>query len=161
MIKKIIMQEEDYSFVHPKDNRILIEENRFKVTKTIGFNHMGERQCVGEVVFYIDSFYTISHIQKYVEDGKYLDCHADPSHDLQDYSKRKEDFDRLMHIRLKTDLKDIPNETVFGPYDIDKDGIKLIGDVYMSKRAEDSAERFRHLYRHSDFQDFLIEINYN
>jgi hypothetical protein len=160
MIRKIIMQEEDYSFVHPEDNRILIEENRLKVTKTIGFNHISERQCVGEVIFFIDSFYTISHIQKYVEDGKYLDCHADSNYDLQDYSKRKEDFDKLMHIKLKTDLKDISEKEVFGPYDIDKDGLKLIGDVSMHKRAEDSAERFRNLKKHSDFQDFLIEINY-
>lgn len=154
------MQEEDHSFVHPKDNRILIEENGLKVIKTIGFNHIGQKQNIEEVGFYIDSFYTISHIQKYVEDGKYLDCHANPSHDLQDYSKRKEDFDRLMHIRLKTDLKDIPNEKVFGPFDIDKDGCKLIGDVFLSRKAEDSAERFRHIYRHSQLRDFLIEINY-
>ncbi len=160
MIRKIIMQEEDHSFVHPKDNRILIEENGFKVTKTIGFNHIGERQDIEEVVFYIDSFYTISHNQMYVEDKKYIDCHADSSHDLNDYSKRRDDFDKLMHIRLKTDLKDIPNETVFGPYDIDKDGCKLIGDVSLSRRAEDSAERFMNIYKHSQLRNFLIEINY-
>jgi hypothetical protein len=160
MIRKIIMQEEVNTFMHPQDNRILIEENGFKITKTIGFNHIGEKQNVGEVIFYLDPFYTISHNQMYLESGKSIDCHADSSYDLEDYEKRKEDFDKLMHIRLKTDLKDIPDETVFGPYDRDKDGCKLIGDVSMSRRAEGSAERFRNLFKHSQLQDFLIEINY-
>jgi hypothetical protein len=161
MIRKIIMQEETNTFKHPQDDRILIEENGLKVIKTIGFNHIGERQDIGEVVFYIDSFYTISHNQMYVEDKKYIDCYPDSSHDLNDYSKRRDDFEKLMHIRLKTDLKDISEKEVFGPYDIDKDGCKLIGDVYRSKKAADSAERFRHIYKHSQLQNFLIEINYN
>ena len=66
MIRKIIMQEEVNTFMHPQDNRILIEENGFKITKTIGFNHMGEKQNVGEVIFYLDPFYTISHNQMYL-----------------------------------------------------------------------------------------------
>ena len=65
-----------------------------------------------------------------------------------------------MHSRLKTDLKDIPDETVFGPYSRDQDGVKLIGDVYRYRLAQESAESFRNLYKHSELQDFLIEINY-
>ena len=41
MTKKIILQEKTNTFMHPRDNRILIEENGFKVTKTIGFNFIG------------------------------------------------------------------------------------------------------------------------
>ena len=160
MIRKIIMQEETNTFKHPQDDRILIEENGFKVTKTIGFNHIGEKQNIEEVGFYIDSFYIISHNQMYVEDRKHIDCHVDSSYDLNDYSKRRDDFDKLMHIRLKTDLRDLPDETVFGPFNIDKDGCKLIGDVSLSREAEGSAERFRNIYKHSQLRDFLIEINY-
>ncbi len=65
-----------------------------------------------------------------------------------------------MQIRLKTDLRDIPDEKVFGPFNIDKDGCKLIGDVSLSREAEGSAERFRNIYKHSQLRDFLIEINY-
>jgi hypothetical protein len=160
MTRKIIMQEKINTFMHPQDDRILIEENGLKVTKTIGFNYINEKQNFGEVGFYIDPFYTISHNQMYIENEKSIDCHADSSYDLEDYSKRKEDFDKLMHVRLKTDLKDIPDETVFGPFSRDKDGVKLIGDVSMSRRAEGSFERFRNLFKHSQLQDFLIEINY-
>jgi len=160
MTKKIILQEETNTFMHPRDNRILIEENGFKVTKTIGFNLIGERQNFGAAIFFINPFYTIEHTQSYVMDNTSIDCYSDSSYDLQDYSKRKEDFDKLMHIRLKTDLKDIPDETVFGPYSRDQDGVKLIGDVYRYRLAQESAESFRNLYKHSELQDFLIEINY-
>jgi hypothetical protein len=160
MIRKIIMQEETNTFKHSQDDRILIEENGLKVIKTIGFNHIDEKQNIEGVEFYIDPFYIISHDQMYVEDRKSIDCHSDPSYDLNDYSKRKDDFDKLMHIRLNTDLKDLPDEELFGPCDIDKDGCKLIGDVSLSKKAENSAERFKNIYKHSQLENFLIEINY-
>ena len=102
----------------------------------------------------------MTHIQSYVVDNTHIDCHADSSYDEQDYSKRKEDFDKLMHIRLKTDLKDISDDAIFGPYNRDKDGVKLIGDVSMNKQAEESYESFKNLCKYSELENFLIEINY-
>ena len=160
MTKKIILQEETNTFMHPQDDRILIEDHGFKVTKTIGFNPIGERQNFGEAIFFINPFYTMTHIQSYVMDNTSIDCYSDSSYDLQDYSKRKEDFDKLMHIRLKTDLKDISDDAIFGPYSRDKDGVKLIGDVSMNKRAEESYESFKNLCKYSELENFLIEINY-
>ena len=153
MTKRIIFKELDRTRTHPMDGRIKIEENVLRLVKTIGFNHISKEQ---DGLGYIWFTYVMSHHQTYLENGRLLDSWVDLKEDKEDYDKRKEDFKKLMK-----DI-DVNDDEIFGPYDRDKDGKKLIGDVHEHHFQENTMgqEPFDHLCRRAEQNNWLIEIKY-
>ena len=151
MQKTIIFEEKDTKRPHAQDPRIQIEETILRLVKTRGFKHVGMKQ---ENYGYIWFTYVMSHHQTH--DDRILDSLVDPAEEKDDYNKRREDFKKLMK---NTDVSD---DEISGPYDRDKNGKKIIGDVHEHyfREEEMGHKPFKQLCQAADHRDWLIEIQY-
>ena len=151
MNKKIVYKVKERKRKHPTDSRIDIEEIILSLVKTVGFNFVGRRQ---EGIGYIWSTFIMEHHQKYK--GEFLDSWAHKEEDPKEYEERCEDFKKLMKNI------DVPDDDIKGPYNRDKDGKKLIGDVreHWSREKNFGEIELDRLHRNAEKIDCLIEIQY-